>query len=169
MAVNIRLDSSKELLKIFGDGGKRFQKTLEKNLDIFLAKYKYRIFYLGLNSGANKMPPAKLPRPKRARDPKSKAKKPKYLPVPTFARNKVPPYLFRTGTLFDSIDIKVSRGAVVIRIDYPTKLLGYLEQRYGQIFQPTPEENLFWSNLFAELAQKQLEKLVRTGKVSSLI
>lgn len=170
MGVTVRIEESKELLSLFKDAGKRFQKRLEKNLDIFLTRYKYRIFREGLNSASNKMKPAKLPRPKRAKNPKSKAKgKRGYLPVPAYAQKGVPPFLFRTGTLFDSIDIAIRRGAVVIKINYPTKILQGLEARYGKIFQPTAQEASFFADILAEEAQAELERQIKVGRVNSLI
>lgn len=170
MAVTIRLDTSGQLETLAQELGKRAQKRIDKALDIFLTKYKYRIFQLGLNSASQKMKPAELPRPKFARNPKSKAKgKRAYKPVPAFARNKVPPYLFRTGTLFDSIDLSAKRSRITIKINYPTPILQGLEERYGKIFNLTQEERDFIADLVAEEIEKELEKLQARGRVSSLI
>jgi hypothetical protein len=139
------------------------KKTIKKNVDsaadrVFkdavktilpkvLRMYKTRLFQKGLSTAGTKIAPLKNKRPKRALNPV------------TNKMNKVnsrtaPPYLRSTGALFKSISFKFQAGAVVVKIEYPDKILGYLQKRYGVLFSLTKEE----VNFIQTEIKKEIEK-----------
>lgn len=56
----------------------------------------------------------------------------------------IPPYFKRTGKLFNSIKIEFDYNqlALIIEINYDAKIIKYLQQRFGVIFELTETERL---------------------------